>query len=83
MNWRWDFHCYECGRFVKSSSDSSIPFGGPCDYEPPPEQFYCERCAKRLEDHYVQAGWVPDDWLRAAWQVRAAERLGYKFRERG
>jgi hypothetical protein len=79
----WPFRCYECGQFVKANADYSVPFGGPCDYEPPDQQDYCDKCAKRLEDYYVEAGWVPDDWLRAGWQVRAAERLGYTFRERG
>jgi hypothetical protein len=82
-NWRYLLRCHECGRFVKPSADYSVPFGGPCDLEPPPEQYYCESCSKRLEEHYVLSGWVPDDWLRANWQSRAAKRLNYKFRERG
>ena len=44
--------------------------------EPPDEEFYCDECAKHEEERAVERGWVPNNWRKAQWERRAAERLG-------
>jgi hypothetical protein len=72
----WSPRCCICGRFVKYDCDRSTPFGGPTDFEPPDEEYYCAACERDQEEYYVKQGWVPSDWLKARWQRRAAKRLG-------
>ena len=70
-------NCSSCGRFCAwDTLEIGVPFGGPESSEPPPEEFYCLACSQRLEEQYVQAGWVPSDWRKPGWAHRAARRLG-------
>ena len=68
--------CCECGRFCGYDAESSTPFGGPTDLEPPDEEFYCAPCVTKNEEHYVCEGWVPTSWEKAPWHRRVAARLG-------
>jgi hypothetical protein len=69
-------NCCVCGRFCSWSADRSAPFNSMA-VGPPEEEFYCDRCAKAQEEHYVNAGWVPNSWIKADWERRAAKRLGF------
>jgi len=77
MSWTpWQIRCDTCGRFVRwGEEDTSAPFDTAA-LEPPDDEHYCPRCARELEEYYVEQGWVPNDWIKAGWQRRAAARLG-------
>ena len=68
--------CCYCGRFVQWDSDASSPFGSAYDTEPPDPEHYCRACAKRLEEEAVTKGRLPLNWVRSAWERRAAKRIG-------
>ena len=68
--------CGECGRFMAGVADSSTPFGDCTMSEPPDDEYYCAPCALRLEEEAVQRDYLPDNWIPAAWERRAAQRLG-------
>lgn len=67
MKWKYDIRCSECGRFIKSNSDSSTPYGGPLSTEPPDPEFYCSECVDRLTRRYIGRGWVPVAYIPAKW----------------
>lgn len=67
--------CSECGKFCKPY-DRGVPFGGESDLDPPDDDFYCEKCARYLENYYCEKKWVPDYWTRPRWSIRAAKKIG-------
>ena len=67
--------CCYCGRFVPWDADESTSFGTTFDTDPPDPDYYCEQCAKRLEDEAVAKGSLPVHWVRSAWENRAAKRM--------
>src|SRR5882672_2405926 len=73
----WSFHCAYCGRFVSWGADHYSPFGGACDLEPPDAEYLCKRCVRREYFTAVRERRLPTHWLPAAWEYRAAKRLGF------
>jgi len=73
---KYDTKCSVCGHFCKSVADYSIPFstGG---FEEGKLKYYCDKCAKTQEEYYVSQGWVPNSWVKAKWERRVAQRLGF------
>ena len=73
----YDIRCTVCGRFCKSTCDSGTPYGNSLDTEPPEDEYWCDSCAKKEEDHYVKEGRVPDYWIQPKWVRKAAKSLGF------
>lgn len=69
-------HCRRCGRFCLPA-DSSTPFGGPLDYEPPDEEFYCGPCVETEKAEHLRQGWLPSNWVPARWEYEVATALGF------
>jgi hypothetical protein len=44
--------CVVCGKFCKPV-DSSTPFGGAVDTEPPDPEFYCASCVEKEKQFYI------------------------------
>ena len=68
-------NCCRCGRFCVPV-DQSTNFGHTGDLEPPDDEYYCKRCARREENDAVKTGRVPSFWRNPSWAYRAAKRLG-------
>jgi hypothetical protein len=66
--------CIRCGRFCQPV-DSGIPFGGPADFEPPDEEFWCYLCVSKELADAVTEGWVPNYWIKPRWTRAAAAAL--------
>lgn len=72
----YDLHCCVCGGFVKPGADSEGPYGKATDIDPPPDEYYCERCAKAKKLDYISGGriwrWA---YRESKWQTEANEFL--------
>lgn len=73
----WPLRCGVCGKFIRRPYDQYTPFGAACDLEPPDPVFLCRKCARAEEREAVKTGRFPTHWLPAAWEARAAKKLGY------
>jgi len=72
------FRCCGCGRFVPWDADYSVPFMSGGDIDPPEPEYYCDSCANKYEEFWVQLGGSPPiDYILAKWERRVAERLGF------
>ena len=75
--WYYDRRCCSCGRFCKVNSDVGIPFGSSQDVDPPDEEYWCTRCAKKEYRHYLKQRWIPVYWCHPKWIQKLADKLGY------
>ena len=67
--------CNVCGRFCVPF-DSSTPFGGPADLEPPDDEIYCEPCTRKLKKEAIEGRHVFSNWSPARWEREVAAELG-------
>lgn len=68
--------CCVCGKFCVPV-DSSTPFGGYLDTEPPDSEYYCAKCAKKEKQYFITHKWLPCNWRPAKWEYEVAKILGF------
>lgn len=85
----WHIRCDSCGRFC-IPYDEETPFG--CDDydnpEPHEPYHYCEKCAKNLEEYYMNEFReyrenVIGSWQKSNAEIKAAEKYGYVWLYKG
>lgn len=74
--WYYDMRCCHCGRFVKPDADSAAPYGRCTDLDPPDDEYYCDKCIKRLKAEYIAAKRVSCEYRLAWWQEQVIDALG-------
>ncbi len=73
----WNPRCEGCGRFTSYDADYYIPFGGPCDFEPPDPVYMCPRCREESRRLDRQRGRPHDNWVPSKLDREIAEEFGY------
>lgn len=68
--------CSECGKFCQIA-DRGTYHGDIMSTEPPDEELFCKKCAKKLEKYYIKKEIVPVYWLEPHWVINVAKKLGY------
>ena len=66
--------CSECGRFCKPC-DRGVPFGSITSTEPPDEEYFCEKCSKKLEQYYLNKKRIPQYWIKPNWVINVENKV--------
>ena len=64
MRYSNTINCSNCGHFC-IPYDQSCSFGGSCDLEPPEPDYYCQKCAEKLEEEHVSQNRIPTNWNKS------------------
>lgn len=74
--------CNRCEK-EKVIVDSYTPFGRPEDIEPPDSVELCADCVEEEIKMWIALDIMPEHWLRADYEVRLADILGFELRCEG
>lgn len=75
---RYEWHppqCANCGHFTSWLSDSYTPYGS--GFEPPDDEYLCDRCVAIEICDAMNAGRLWSHWHSMYWEKYAAELLGF------